>query len=272
MTIDINSPTFSVVLSAGYTQAQLTTFIKARFAAASFPTPSAETLGTPDRVGYEFDLNPSANYGKYRAIFENTLSGTTSTIRLRLGVVQNINFTGFTENTNTGANTTIGASFTLSNLNPLLVYAIPTTEKMFGLVFMENGSTFRGFLGIAYPTKESWYNEDLWAAALLVQPTAPNRFWLPYPNPSAASGSTAIVARTGIDTFATRNPVSNLAQVMTQPYITYHAWGIGGRFNADIGVSNNSGFLTNDISIKTAGVEEYWNMFCADNGIVFRSV
>lgn len=272
MTININSPTFSAGLAAGYTQAQLTTFIKGRFAAASFPTPSAETLGTPDRVGYEFNLNPSANYGQYRVIFENTLSGTTSTIRLRLGIAENINFIGFTENTTTGANNTTGASFTLSNLNPLIVYAIPTDEQMFGLVFMENGTTFRGFLGLAYPTKESWYNEDIWAAALLVHPTSPNSFWLPYPNPFAANASTAIVARTGISTFATRNPVNNLAQVMTQPYVTYYNWGIGGRFNADIGISNNNGFLTNDISIRTVGEEEYWNMFCADNGIVFRSV
>ena len=89
MTINIASPTFSAVLGAGYTQAQLTTFIKARFAAASFPTPSAETLGTPDRVGYEFNLNPNAVYGQYRAIFENTLSGNTATILLLLGVAEN---------------------------------------------------------------------------------------------------------------------------------------------------------------------------------------
>ena len=260
------------MLAAGYTQAQLTTFIKSRFAAAGFPTPLAETLGTPDRVGYELNLNPSAVYGQYRLIFENSISGATSTVRLRLNIAENINFSGFTEVINTGANTVVGASFTLSNLNPLLVYAIPTTEQMFGLVFMENGATFRGFLGVAYPTKEAWYNEDIWGAAMLVQPTTPNSFWLPYPNPNGAAAAAAVVCRTGITTFATRNPINNLAQIVTQPYVTFSTWGIGARFNADIGISNNTGFFTNDISIKTPTVEEYWNMFCADNGIVFRSV
>ena len=270
--LNTNSSTFAGTLAAGYTQAQLTAFVKSRFAAVGFPAPAAETAGTPDKVGYYLNLNSSKIYGQYRVIFENSLSGTTSTLRLRLGVEENVNFPGFTEIANTSANVTTGATFTLTNTNPLLVYAIPNSQQLFGLVFLENGTTFRGILGIAYPTLESWYNEDLWAGALLVQPTQPNSFWLPSPNPNGATNSSAVSARMGINTFATRNPSNNLAQVIPSPYLTYSSWGIAARFDGFLGISNNSGFVNNDILVKSAGSEEYWCLWPGDNGVVLRSV
>lgn len=270
--LNINSPTFVATLAAGYTQSQLTNFVKARFTDVGFPAPAAESLGTPDRVGYQLNLNPSKIYGQYRVIFENSLSSVTSTLRLRLGVEENINFPGFTEVANTSANTITGSTFTLTNTNPLLVYVIPNTQQLFGLAFVENGTTFRGFLGIAYPTLEPWYNEDIWAAALLVRPTQPNNFWLPSPNPAGGTNSTAVVCQAGISSFSTRNPLNNLAQVIPAPYVTYSSWGIAARFDSFLGIANNSGFLTNDNLIRTIGVEEYWNLWSGDNGIVLRSV
>lgn len=269
--LNINSPTFAMTLASGYTQSQLTTFVKQAWTNVGFPEPAAETSGATNKVGYNLNLNPNKVYGQYRAIFENSVSSTTHTVRLKLGVEENVNFSGFTEIANTSANDSTGASFTLNNTNPLLIYVIPNTQQMFGLAFVESGTTFKGFLGIAYPTLESWYNEDLWAGAGLVQPTLPNTFWLPYPNPNGGSGSTQS-CQVGIRTFSTRNPFNNLAQIIVAPYATYSTWGIGGRFDSFLGISNNQGFLTNDISIGTPGVEEYWNLWTGDNGIVFRSV
>lgn len=269
--LNITAPTFVTTLAAPYTLAQCHTFLKQAFANAGFPNPTNEALSSTNITVYDFNFNPSAARGRFWFVLETTISGSTVTVVCRLFANANYNSATFVGTGSTGANSTTGATFTLNNTLPLTAYSIPTTQEIKGIELLEN-AVFKGFLGLAYFTaKEEWYNENNWCWAMLVNPTTPNSFWHPYPNPAAATGTTAIVSRVGISTFSTRNP-TNTPYVVTAPLITCHSYGIAGQFPTDIGISNSTSLLPTDILQVTPGVEEYWLACPGDSGLVFRSV
>lgn len=273
MVLNITDANFSATLSANYTIAQLFTFLKARFSQCGWGTPIAEQDTTTKIAVYEINFNPLKAMGKVRAVLEITGTAPTFTVRLRLHLFSNYNSGTFTLTANTGANAANGAFFTVSNLVPLTGYAIPIAHEITGVCLVESAVTFKGFLGLCYPVNwESWWNEDTWCRVMLVQPTLCNNFWHCYPNPFNVSSATVVVAKCGLDTFATRNPVDSKVYIVPKQYITSQTWGLSGQFGLEVATSNNSGLITNDISIVSSGFEEWWNMQCADNGIVFRSV
>jgi hypothetical protein len=270
--MDITAPGFVTTLTAPYTLSQYHTFLKTAYANAGFPTPVAENLGITNITVYEFNLNPSATYGRFYFVVESSISGTTITTRTRLHYYLNYNLATFAGTASTGANNTTGGTTTCLTTNSLIAYAIPTTMEMKGVVILENG-VFEAFYGFCYfSNKESWYDENLYCWAMLINPTSINNYWLPYPNINGVTGSTAIACKSEITTFAGRNPVDNKVYVVTAPYITGHTWGIVGQLPDDIGVTNSLGLLTADIMVSNPGVEEYWLVRPIDNGLAIRCV
>lgn len=268
--LDINSPNFVSVLPAPYTLSQCHSFLKQAFTNAGFSVVAGELLGSTNITAYDFNFNPNAVRGRVWFVLETSISGSTVTVRCRLHTHANYNISTFTPVSSTGANNTTGASFTLSNTLPLTVYSIPVNQEIKGINVLENNG-YKGFLGLAYFTnREAWYDENQWCWAMLVHPTVPNSFWLPYPNPTALTGTAAIISRARIDTFSTRNP-NNIPYIVTAPFLTLHSFGIAGQFPVDIGVANSNSLVVGDILAVTA-TEEYWLAWPGDNGLVFRSV
>lgn len=272
MTLNITAPTFQSILGAGFTLASCHAFLKQRFIDCGWGSPIAEQLGALNITVWSLAFNPTATQGTVRVALESSISGSTVTLRLRMHTAGNYNAVSFAGTASTGANNTTGSTFTILTTQPLITYAIPISEQITGVCLVESPATFKGFLGVAYPTKESWYDENVYVNAMLVQPTLVNNFWSPYPNLSAVSSATAIVNRVGLQTFSGRNPVTNTVQLVKAPYVTYHTFGIGGKFNDDIAVCNNTGFNVGDINVVTPNVEEWWNLWCGENGIALRSV
>lgn len=274
MPLNINAPNFFSVLSPNFTQLQAHEYIRQRFIDSGWGTPTAQQLtGATFFTVWNMAFNPAASFGTYRVVFESSMSGTTLTVRLRLHTTANFNISTFAPVAQTGAGVSNnGVTFTISNLFPLITYSIPNTIQITGVAFVQSPTTFLGFLGVAYPTKQSWYDENQYAFAMLPLFNNVSQFTSPFPNLLGATGSTPPVNRCKIDTFATRNPVNNMVQNLKAPFVTYHTYGIAGQFNEDIAICNNQGLTIGDINVVSAGVEEWWNMYCGDNGIAFRSV
>ena len=267
MVLDITAPNFVTTLSSGYTIAQLFTFVKDGFANCGWGTPIAEQDAATKIVVYEIDFN-SALLAQVRIVCEITGTAPGFTVRLRLHIPANYNIATFSFISNTGANANSGSVVNLNNTNTLRVYAIPLPEELTGLAFVQ-GTVYAGTQGVSYPaTWESWWDETTWCRVMLIFGT--NTFVHCYPNPLGTASSTVVTSRVGISTNSTRNPVDNKAYVVPSPYITTQTWGISGQFNSAIGISNNSGYLTNDISQVTAGLDEWWNLSVGDNGIVIQ--
>ena len=268
MALDINDVNFSTALTANYTIDQLFTFLKDGFAQAGWGATVAEQNTTPKIAVYDINFNVLLTQARVRIALEIT-GGPTYTVRLRLHTFANYNIGTFTFTTNTGANGVTGATFTLNSTNVLTRFSLPRSQsEITGLALVESGVTFRGFLGIAYVSSwQSWWDENNWCRVLLVQPTLCNAFWHCYPNPQGVAAATVIPCRSGITTFATRNPANGLAYIIPEAYLTSHTWGISGQYSVDIGITNNSGFFINDISIVTPVTDEWWNMYIGDNGI-----
>lgn len=272
MVLNINAPTFQSVLAGGYTATQAHNFLKQRFIDCGWGSPIGEVFGGTNITVWSLAFNPNTPQGTVRVSLETYMTTTVLTVRLRLHTAGNYNSVSLTGTTATGANNVLGSTFTCSNVNSLITYAIPISEQITGISLIESPATFKGFLGVAYPTLESWYDENQWCGVMLVQPILPNNFWSPYPNPSGATGTTAIVSRSKLDTFATRNPFNSVVQIIKAPYITCNTYGISAKFNDSIGICNNSGLAINDINVVSPNTEEWWNLWTGDNGIAIRSI
>lgn len=270
--LNINASTFQSILPANFTLATCHAFLKQRFIDCGWGSPIAEQLGATNITVWQLAFNPSATQGQVRVALESSISASTVTLRLRCHTAGNYNSVSFTGTASTGANNTTGATFTVTTTQPLISYAIPISQQITGVCLVESPVTFKGFLGVAYPEKESWYDENSYCNVMLVQPTLVNSFWNPFPNLFSATSTTAVVNRTGLDTFSGRNPVTNVVQLVKAPYVTYHSFGIGGKFNNDLAVCNNTGFNVGDINVVTPNVEEWWNLYCGSNGIALRCV
>lgn len=272
MVLDITASTFQSVLGAGFTLASCHSFIKQRLIDCEWGSPIAEQLGATNITVWQMAFNPTATQGTFRVALESSISGSTVTLRLRLHTAGSYNTVSFSGTTNTGANNTTGSTFTVLTTQPLISYAIPISQQITGVCLVESPSTFKGFLGLAYPTPESWYDENLYCNAMLVQHSNVSNYWSPYPNLLAVSTATPVINRAGLDTFSGRNPVNNSVQLIKAPFVTYHNYGIGGQFNEDIAICNNNGLNVGDINVITPNVEEWWNLWCGANGIALRCV
>lgn len=251
--LNINAVNFSETLSPNYQLPQLLTFLKDRLIACGIA--DVQVNEQLSLLGCTLKLSDNQK-GTVRYILKVALNR----IDEFLYASENYDLMQWKE---LKPNTGITFAITLSNVNPLTIYSIPIDNQIFGLNCLESGNIFRGFLGIAYATADKWYDENKWVLAGLLTPTTPNNFSIPVPNPQ----NSAIACRFKIEGFATRNP-DNLAQILTAPYCTFHNFGIGARFNEEIGLSNNQGFSTTDISVD--GANQYWNLFCGDNGVVIK--
>lgn len=276
--LNINAANFSAQLNANYTKDSLHTFLKSGFSACGFPAQIAETIAATNITVWDLALNPSRSKGTIRVVLETSVSGTTATIRLRLHDPVNYNTATFTPANNTGANNTTGATFNTTTTLPLLRYAIPNNQEIFGLCLVETG-IFRGFLGLSYLTDyESWFNEDVYIRAGLIQPTTPTSWWSPIPNPASippAAGT--YLSAFQISNFGSRNPINGDLQIVKAPYAVGNtgAWGIIAKFNNDLGILNSTGYNTGDIIVVSPGIEEYWLLWAGNtstNGIALRSV
>lgn len=274
MPLNINAPTFFSVLSPNFTQLQAHEYIRQRFIDSGWGTPAAQQLtGATFSTVWNMAFNPAASFGTYRVIFETTMSGITLTVRLRLHTTSNYNISTFAPVANSGAGTSSnGSTFTISNVFPLITYSIPNTIQITGIAFVQSPTTFLGFLGVAYPTKQSWYDENQYAFAMLPRHNNVSEFNSPSPNLLAASGTAITTNRCKIEGFEGRNPINNIVQNVKAPFVVYHLYGICGQFNEDIAICNNAGLTIGDINVVTPGVEEWWNMYCGNNGIAFRSI
>lgn len=276
--LNINAANFSAQLNANYTKDSLHNFLKSGFSACGFPAHIAETIAATNITVWDLALNPSRSRGTVRVVLETSVATTTATIRLRLHDPANYNAVTFTAATNTGANNTTGATFTTSTLLPLLRYAIPNNQEIFGLCLVEGGA-FRGFLGLSYVANyEAWFDENVFIRAGLIQPTTPNGWWSPVPNPlSTTTTTTATISVAQLGNFFARNPINGDLQIIKSPYVTGHAgaWGITCQFNSDWGIVNGNGYNTGDILVVTPGGEEYWILWpgsASANGIAVRSI
>jgi len=252
--LNINAENFSNTLSPNYQLSDLVNFIKERLIACGIT---------------DIQHNPETNLLGYSIKLSDKEKGTIKyVLKVALNRIDEYLYAGENYDLNLWKelkpNTAVTFAITLSNLNPLTIYSIPKDNQIFGLCCLESGNIFKGMLGIAYPTADNWYDENKWILAGLLNPTVPNNFTIPQPNPQNSN----IVCRFKIDTFSTRNP-NNVAQILTTPYCTFHNFGIGGRFNEEIGLSNNQGFSTTDISVD--GDNKYWNLYCGDNGVVIQA-
>lgn len=250
--LNINADNFSNTLSPNYQVADLFNFVKERLIACGMQI--KENLST-NELGCFLTLSDKLK-GKIKLIYKVALNR----IDIALYADENYDLDNWKElKVNSGAKTYT----TISNLNPLTIYSIPTNNKIFGLVLLESGNIFKGMLGIAYANADNWYSENDYVLAGLLTPNTPNNFTIPLPNPQ----NSMMICRFKIETFSTRNP-NNVAQILTAPYCTFANYGIGARFDESVGLSNNQGFSTNDLSIKDD--TKYWNLYCADNGVVLK--
>lgn len=273
MTLNINATNFSGTLSAGFTRDQYIAFMKGRFLACGFTNLTERVNATLHVLAYTISLNPSATYGTVILVLEiGVFSSVTLAVTLRLFAQQNYNLTTFTGTTNTHAqNQTVSVIIT----NTYTMFAIPVAAGVdyTGLAVVENGSTSKYFMGIDYPgVKESWYNEDSWVYAGLVDADLPNTAALPYPNPLNVAATTVVNRRCQISTFSGRNPVNNKIQLVLAPYNTLQAWGIDSQYSSNVALCNSTGYFINDVLVKEEGVEEYWLLWPGDNGIAVRCV
>lgn len=279
--LNINSASFTSILSGGFTFDQACTFLVDRFAVGcGWGNPIATNLAATRTYVFQLAFNPSKANGTVRPVLQLSISSTTITARLLLFTSANYNTGTFTGTANTGANGTTGATFTFSTTTSLITYALPTTNELTGVVLVSSPNTFLGVLGVLYPqTKESWYDEDTYCFAMLNAHNG-NNGWIPFPNFIGTTGTNQLGYRIGLDTFSGRNPVNNFVQVVKAPLLTClnitnaTSFGIIGRCSNDFGVANNTGLLTNDLAVVALGVEEWWNCMTpsAGNGYVFRSV
>lgn len=251
--LNINAVNFSDTLSPNYQLPQLLNFLKERLIACGIE--DVKVNEEQNLLGCTLKLSDNQK-GTIKYILKVALNR----IDEYLYAEENYDLMQWKElKSRTGVSYFIG----LNHANPLTIYSIHKDNQIFGLTCLESGNVFRGFLGIAYPNPDKWYDENKWVLAGLIHPTIPNNFNIPAPNPL----NSPIPCRFKIDSFSTRNP-DNLAQILTAPYCTFHNYGIGGRFNEEIGLSNNQGFSTTDISVD--GDNQFWNLYCADNGVVIK--